>query len=82
MGKKEAPAASWVAATGLVKSRAVIFTKKSACGKLDSSNGAFQITDSHFDKKKSACGKLVSSNRACQVPDVHFAENKRLRQAG
>ena len=68
--KKNAPAASWLAATGLVKSQAAIFTeKKSACGKMDSSNRACQIPGGHFHRKKSACGKMDSGNRACQSSD-------------
>ena len=43
MAKKKAPAASWFAATGLVKSWVAIFTEKSACGKLVSSNRACQV---------------------------------------
>ena len=44
--EKQALVASWIAATGLVKSWVVIFTeKKSACGKLVSSNRACQSPD-------------------------------------
>ena len=41
--------------------------KKSACGKLDSSNRACQIQGWSFSPKKSACGKIPISNRACQI---------------
>ena len=70
--RKKAPAASWIAATGLVKSRGDHFRrKKSACGKLVISNRACQIQGWSFSpRKQSACGKLDSSNRACQVGSV------------
>ena len=48
--------------------------KKSACGKLVSSNRACQIQGGHFHQKKSACGKLPSSNRACQAPAKGLAK--------
>ena len=51
----------------------VISPKKSACGKMDSSNRACEILGGHFHRKKSACGKLVSSNGACQNPGWSFS---------
>ena len=52
VAEKKAPAASWLAATGLVKSMGGHFhkKKKSACGKLDSSNGACQVLVGHFHR--------------------------------
>ena len=50
--------------------------KKSACGKLDSSNRACQIQGWSFSLKKSSCGKLDSSDRACQILGGHFHGKK------
>ena len=58
----------WIAAAGLVKSRVVIFTgKKAPAARHLSATGLVKSRGGHFHKKKSACGKLDSSNRACQV---------------
>ena len=55
--------------------------KKSACGKLDSSNRACQIHGWSFSRKKGACGKIPISNRACQIQGWSFSpKKKRLRQ--
>ena len=48
--EKKAPEASWIAATGLVKSWKAIFKKR--CGKLVSSNRACQVIECHFRNKK------------------------------
>ena len=49
--------------------------KKSACGKLVSSNKACQSRGVVF-AKKSACGKIPISNRACQIQGGHFHRKK------
>ena len=67
----------WGKLAGLVKSAACHFHwKKSACGKLDSSNRACKIRGWPFSPKKSACGKMVSSNKACKILDGHFHRKK------
>ena len=50
--------------------------KKSACGKLDSSNRACQVQGWPFLPEKSACGKPASSNRACQIQGWSFSRKK------
>ena len=69
--EKKAPAASWIAATGLVKSRGGHFHRKKApAASWLASTGLVKSRGGHFHRKKSACGKLDSSNRACQVRSV------------
>ena len=62
--RKKAPAASWLAATGLVKSWVAIFTEKKApAASWIAATGLVKSWVVNFTKKKSACGKLASSNR-------------------
>ena len=61
---------------GLSNPGVVIFTKKSACGKIHSSNRACQILGGHFHRKKSACGKTSQQHRACQILGGHFHQKK------
>jgi len=69
--RKKAPAASWIAATGLVKSRGDHFRRKKApAASWLAATGLVKSRGGNFQRKKSACGKLVSSNRACQVRSV------------
>ena len=50
--EKKAPAAKWIAATGLVNPRWPFSLTKSACGELVSSNRACQILGGHFQQKE------------------------------
>ena len=66
--KKKAPAASWLAATGLVKSWVAIFAEKKApAASWLAATGLVESLGGHFHRRKGACGKLVSSNRACRI---------------
>ena len=62
--------------SGLPNPWVAIFTKKSACGKLDSSNRACQMPGWSFSPEKSDCGKLDSSNRDCQILGRSFSPKK------
>ena len=73
--QERTPAARFLAATGLVKSRVVFLSKKSACGKIPTCARACEILGGHFHKRK-ACGKLVSSNKACQFQGCHVHQKK------
>merc|ERR1711966_40008 len=68
--KKKAPAARYLSATGLVKSRGGHFRrKKTPAARYLSATGFVKSRGGHFHQKKSACGKIPISNRACQSPD-------------
>ena len=69
--RKKAPAASWLAATGLVKSQAVIFTEQnSACGKMVSSNRACQIQGWSFSPKKKRLRQDTYQQQGLSNPGV------------
>ena len=59
---KQAQAASWLTAKGLVKSMADHFHRqKSACGKLVSRNRAWQILGCHFHQKKAPAASWLAA---------------------
>ena len=74
---KKAPAASWIAATGLVKSMGGHFhRKKSACDKLDSSNRACQIPGGHFHRKKAPAASWRAATGLVKSWVANFVEKK------
>ena len=78
--RKKAPAASWLAATGLVKSWVAIFTKKKApAARYIAATGLVKSWVVIFTEK-SACGKLISSNRARQILGGHFHQKSACRK--
>ena len=66
--RKKAPAASWLAATGLVKSRdGHLCRKKAPAASWIPATGLVKSWVVIFTKQKNAHGKLDSGNRACQI---------------
>ena len=83
--RKKAPAASWLAATGLVRSAGGHFhRKKSACGKLVSSNRACQIHGWSFSPKKAPAASWLAATGLVKSAGGHFhkKEKKRKRACG
>ena len=77
--KKKRLRQDYTAAQGLSNPWVVIFTQKSACGKLDSSNKACKILGGHFHPKK-RLRQAGQQQRACQIQGVHFHNNNNKKE--
>ena len=81
---KKAPAASWLAATGLVKSWMVISTEKKApAASWLAATGLVESWMAIFTEKKTPAASGLPTTQGLSNPGWPFSsQKKRLRQAG